>query len=177
MNKLNNIFLDPGCYWITGLSASGKTTIATKLTSLIRDQNLPVVQLDGDELRSVFKDSAYTKQERYLLAQKYSKLCQLIVNNEINVVIGVIGMFHEIHDWNRKNISNYKEIFLNTPMDELKRRDPKNIYKKAEKGEIKNVAGLDMGVEFPIKPDVQIDWKNFQTEDETFHEITKALQS
>jgi len=159
------------CYWITGLSATGKTTLATLLVDHIRSSNKVVVQLDGDELRRVLSDQAYTREERIALGMRYSRLCRLLVNQGVDVVIAVIGLFEEIHDWNRKNIPNYIEVFIDTPMSELKRRDPKNIYKQYNSGLIKNVAGLDLEIDFPSQPDIHIKWKQGKSIDSMFSEL------
>jgi adenylylsulfate kinase len=74
----------------------------------------------------------------------------------VTVVIATIGLFKELHVWNRKNIPNYFEVFLDVPIDELIKRDPKDIYKRYYAGEIKNVAGLDFDVDFPENPDYTI---------------------
>ena len=177
MNKNENKsqFIKTRCYWITGLSASGKTTMANMLTNHLRKKNKPVIQLDGDILRNIFNVKAYSIEERYLLGLKYSALCKLIIDHDINVVIGVIGLFHKLHAWNRENIPNYCEIFLNTPVEELIIRDPKGIYKEALKGEIKNVAGIDLKVELPLKPDIEIMWIKGKSIDDTFREIIDKL--
>ena len=65
--------------------------------------------LDGDILRDIFNVKAYSLEERYKLGLKFSALCKLIVENDINVVIGIIGLFHKLHSWNKKN---FEEILL-----------------------------------------------------------------
>ena len=72
------------------------------------------------------------------------------------VIVSVIAMFDEIFEFNRKNIKNYVEVFLDVPMDELIRRDKKKLYSKAINREIKHVVGIDIIAEFPKKPDVTI---------------------
>jgi adenylylsulfate kinase len=164
------------CYWITGLSATGKTTLSTLLVEHIRLTGKQVIQLDGDELRSVLADQAYTREERLALAMRYARLCSLLSKQEIDVVIAVIGLFKEVHEWNRENISNYIEIFIDTPLDELKRRDPKGIYSKFKSGEIKNVAGVDLKVDFPVNPDVHLKWSSNKTIDSMFQELLDNIK-
>ncbi len=135
------------CYWITGLSATGKTTLSKLLVDSFRASGKVVVHLDGDELRQVLSDEAYTREERIALGMRYSRLCRLLINQGIDVVISVIGLFKELHRWNKENIPNYIEIFIDTPLEELKKRDPKDIYKRFTSGKIKNVAGLDLKVD------------------------------
>ena len=71
-----------------------------------------------------------------------------------------MSLFHEIHSWNRENIENYVEVFLDVPLFELEERDPKGLYAKFKKGEIKNIVGLDIKAEFPKNPDFHFKWEN-----------------
>ena len=130
------------CFWITGLAAAGKTTLSEMLTTYLRSRGKNVILLDGDELREVLTKQVTNQENRLKTALIYSRFCSLIVKQQINVVIGVIGLFNEVHQWNRQNIPGYIEIFIDVPMEELRRRDPKKIYERAFDGEIKNVYGL-----------------------------------
>tara|TARA_Y100000816_G_scaffold292520_1_gene288299 strand:+ start:11978 stop:12499 length:522 start_codon:yes stop_codon:yes gene_type:complete len=171
MNVSNNT----RCFWVTGLSGAGKTTMINLLANHLKSKGIPVLKLDGDELRSIFGFSSFSNEERYAIGLKYSSLCNFIVSQNITVVIGVMGLFHKLHDWNRKNIKNYTEIFLDTPIDELIRRDEKGLYKRALNGEMENVAGINMTAELPINPDIKISWKKGKTQQETFEEIISQL--
>ena len=164
------------CYWVTGLSATGKTTLSKLLVDNFRASGRVVVHLDGDELRQVLSDEAYTREERIALGMRYSRLCKLLTDQGINVVISVIGLFKELHTWNRENIENYIEIFIDTPLDELKKRDPKDIYKRFTSGKIKNVAGLDLKVDFPVNPDVCLKWSSSKTIDSMFQELLNNIK-
>ena len=164
------------CYWVTGLSATGKTTLSKLLVDNFRASGRVVVHLDGDELRQVLSDEAYTREERIALGMRYSRLCKLLTDQGINVVISVIGLFKELHTWNRENIENYIEIFIDTPLDELKRRDPKGIYKKFDSGEIKNVAGIDLKIDFPVNPDVHLKWSSNNGVDSMFQELLNNIK-
>jgi len=146
-------------FWITGLSASGKTTLARGLVSKLKELGLSSVLLDGDELRefmTIDSSKNFSRNARLELAIKYSKLCKLLSDQGITVVIATISLFKEVHQWNRKNIDKYYEIFLDVPIDELMKRDPKKIYERFRNGEMKNVAGLDLKVDFPMSPDKTI---------------------
>tara|TARA_Y100000741_G_scaffold281439_1_gene221263 strand:- start:211 stop:732 length:522 start_codon:yes stop_codon:yes gene_type:complete len=147
--------------WITGLSGSGKSTLAKKIAlRLIKDKH-KVLLLDGDILRKIFNlnnnDKNYTLGARLRLAKKYSLLCKEITDQGFNVIISTISLFSEVHKWNRKNLKNYCEIYLKVPMNEIKKRDPKKIYKNFEKGISKNVVGLDLKYDEPKKPDIIIE--------------------
>ena len=163
------------CYWVTGLSAAGKTTLSTLLADHIRLSGKPVVLFDGDELRQVFAHNAYRREERIASGMKYSRLCQLVSSQGVDVIIAIIGMFKEIHTWNRENIPGYVEIFIDTPLDELERRDPKGLYKRHRSGEINNIAGIDLSVDFPENPDILLKWSKGRSVDSMFDELLRKI--
>ena len=141
-------------YWITGLSGAGKTTLAVRLVELLRARGLPVVFLDGDELREVFAAAAANQQNhgregRLALAMQYAHLCRVIAAQGLTVVISTISLFREVHAWNRAHLPDYFEVYLKVPVEELRRRDPKGIYRRYDSGEISSVAGLDLVVDEP----------------------------
>jgi adenylylsulfate kinase-like enzyme len=143
--------------WITGLSASGKTTLAKIVTMKLRNNNYPVVMLDGDQLRDILGASKrHSQAARKTLAHQYSHLVQTISQQGIIVVIATVALFKEVHDWNRENIPGYFEVFLDVPIVKLKERDPKGLYKMFDQGKINNLAGLDLHVDFPSNPDLCI---------------------
>ena len=74
------------------------------------------------------------------------------------MIIATVSMFQEVYIWNRTNLLNYFEIYLNVPLDELRRRDPKRIYQRYDAGELINVAGLDLLVDEPFEPHITIDF-------------------
>ena len=121
--------------WITGLSGSGKTTLANSFVNRYKNRLPNMVMLDGDELRDIIVDrgqerQSYERNERIKIALRYSSLCRLLSSQGISVVISTISMFEEVYRWNRSNINNYFEIFLDIPLTEVRSRDPKGIYKK-----------------------------------------------
>ena len=143
-----------GCVvWITGLSASGKTTLGDAVTTSLRNEYKNIVSLDGDLLRSVFdQSSSHNREERLHLAFVYSRLCKMLSEQGLIVVIATVALFKEVHAWNRQNFDRYIEVFLDVPISELRRRDPKGLYRKYDSGEIRDVAGLDLVVDFPNNP-------------------------
>ena len=150
------------CYWITGLSGSGKTTLSRNLADLIRKEYKNVVLLDGDNLRLILDSQSFTNKDRLNLSYKYSQTAKMLLDQGIHVIIAVMALFNEVQLWNRKNILNYVEVFLDVPMNELERRDPKGLYLKYKQGLIKNMVGLDLKAEFPQNPDFHFKWDNEQ---------------
>jgi cytidine diphosphoramidate kinase len=162
--------------WITGLSGAGKTTLCRKVVTHLREQGRKVLMLDGDELREVMgATTVHSRDERLELAMRYAHLCHMIVVQGFDVAIATISMFREVHEWNRDNLPGYVEIFLDVPMKELERRDPKNIYARAAKGELKNVAGVDFDVDKPQTPDVHIEWMPGLTVESALKYLTDQL--
>ncbi len=140
-------------YWITGLSGAGKTTIGNRLYYKMRSENKNVIILDGDILKKIAgKELGYKREERLERAYRYSSLCKLLTDQGVHVIICTIAMFNEVRDWNRRNIENYVEVFLDVEMEVLKSRDKKGLYSKNDG----NIAGLDVQIEYPETPDIII---------------------
>jgi cytidine diphosphoramidate kinase len=144
--------------WITGLSGAGKSALAAKVTTRLRNQGEAVVMLDGDELREVFGAVAanaknHGREGRLALAMQYAHLCRVIASQGLTVVIATISLFREVHAWNRENLPSYFEVYLKVPVEELRRRDPKGIYRRFDAGELTDVAGLDLPIDEPEAAD------------------------
>lgn len=140
-----------GVVWITGLSGAGKSTLANEVARKLRDGGETVVMLDGDDLREVFGAATTNAQNhgregRLALAMQYSHLCRVIAAQGVTVVIATISLFRDVHAWNRVDLPGYFEVYLRVPLEELRRRDPKGIYRRFDAGELNNVAGLDLPV-------------------------------
>ena len=171
--------------WITGLSGAGKSCLANEIVFRLRDLRRDVVFLDGDELREVFGKSTvnvnnHEREIRLALALQYSKLCQILANQGLIVVIATISLFKEIHAWNRANLPGYFEIYLNVPIEELRRRDPKGIYQGFYAGNLKDVAGLDLKIDEPEMVDWHVHFQpNKSVEDlaEDFFKLRGAIKN
>ncbi len=162
--------------WITGLSGAGKSTLAGNVVQSLKERGLSPILLDGDDLRSVLgvPSSDFSREERLRLAFVYANLCKYLASQGVIVVIATIALFKEIHEWNEENLPNYCEVFLDVPLSVLADRDPKGLYEKFRRGEIRNVAGLDFEVDFPSNPDfvIGVEDKNRQ---ETIREIIEKF--
>lgn len=144
-------------YWITGLSGAGKTTIGNRLYYELKQKQDNVVLLDGDILKNIVDDTlGYTENDRRRRAKKYATLCKALTDQGIIVICCTIAMYDEVRDWNRANNKGYVEVFLDVPLEVLKQRDQKGMYSHFSSGKMINLAGLDVQVEYPKKPDVKI---------------------
>jgi adenylylsulfate kinase-like enzyme len=167
--------------WITGLSGAGKTTLAVQLAGRLRALGQTVVLLDGDELRTVFGAAAINAQshgrgERLALAMRYSRLCRVIANQGLTVVIATISLFREVHAWNRMYLPGYFEVYLKVPVQELRYRDPKGIYRRFDMGELSNVAGLDLSIDEPEAADLILEFLPGQTTDSMVNVLIDHLE-
>ncbi len=144
-------------YFFTGLSGAGKTTIGSRFFAALKEQCASSVFLDGDSLRTLFtKQTGYSAEDRNALAFEYFQLVKLLTDQGINVVICSICMFENVRQWNRENISDYKEIYIKVPIETLIERDQKGLYSAVQKGETSNVYGMDIEPEYPQSPELTI---------------------
>lgn len=166
--------------WITGLSGSGKTTLAVELVKELRLMGYPVIFFDGDELRRVFGAVEYSpanhgREVRLALAMKYARLCQLVASQGFVVIMATISMFREIYSWNRENLPGYFEVYLHAQPDQLRKLDPKGIYKRFDDGVINSVAGLDLPIDEPVQFDLKLDFESRTDPESTALLIKKRL--
>lgn len=171
----------PSVCWITGLSGAGKSTLAVEFVKKMHKKNESVVMLDGDELREVFGATAtnaynYGREGRLSLALRYAYLCRVIAVQGFTVVIATISLFKEVHAWNRENLPGYFEVYLKAPVDELRRRDPKGIYRRFDTGEITNVSGLDLPIDEPETADWIVEFNPGYSVDVLADELLMKLQ-
>ncbi len=144
-------------YWITGLSGAGKTTIGNRLYYELKQNNDNVVLLDGDILKNIVgEELGYSESDRRKRAFRYARICKILADQGIIVICCTIAMYDEVRKWNRKNNKAYIEVFLDVPMDVLAERNQKGLYSQYQKGEVHNIAGIDIQVEFPKEPDLVI---------------------
>ena len=151
-------------YWITGMHGSGKTTIGTALYYDLRERQDNVLIIDGDVLKSFVGDVVgYTSEARRARALRYAHICKILVDQGMCVIICTISMFDEVRNWNRKHISGYIEIFLDTPPEILKKRDESELYRQY---------GL---AQFPKEPDLIIH-NDYSVPISVFVEQIKAIE-
>ena len=166
--------------WITGLSGAGKTTLAVELSRRLKAAGQLVVTLDGDDLRFVLagesgNPTGYGRDERVALSARYARLAQLISMQSVTVVVATISLFREVHAWNRKHVPNYFEVYLRVPLDELRRRDPRGLYRRFDAGEMRDVAGLDLEIDEPQEPDLLIEFSPSRGPDDLASDVMSHL--
>jgi adenylylsulfate kinase-like enzyme len=140
--------------WLIGMSGSGKTTIGKQLFNKLVISKNKWVFLDGDVFRNILgEDLGHSIEDRRKNAYRISRFCEFLSLSNINVVACVLSIFHDNQKYNRENIQDYKEIYLEVGMDKLIERDNKQLYVKAKEGKIKNVVGMDIEFTPPLAPD------------------------
>ena len=142
-----------GClFWITGLSGSGKTSIAENIKHEISRRYGQTLTLSGDDLRKIFNFNKFSRKQRLDYALAYSKFCKYITDRNINLIFSTVSLFHEVRKWNKTNIKNYVEIYIKSDIQEIIKKKNKFFYK----GNYQNIVGKNLKAEFPKSPDIII---------------------
>ena len=145
--------------WLTGLSGSGKSTIANAAEKMLNDQGFRTYILDGDNVRhGLSKDLGFTVADRVENIRRIAEVSKLMMEAGIIVITAFISPFRAERDMAKSlfALEDFFEVFIDTPLKIAEKRDPKGLYKKARKGELPNFTGIDSDYESPIKPDLVI---------------------
>lgn len=168
LNKHNSLLL-----WFTGLSGSGKSTIANVVEQELYKQGFKTYTLDGDNIRKgINNDLTFSPEDRTENIRRIAETAGLMVDAGLVVLAAFVSPYKKDRD-NIKHIVkdvNFVEIFINTSVEECERRDVKGLYKKARAGEIKNMTGISAPYEAPENPDIEI-----KTENETIEEAASKI--
>jgi len=144
--------------WLTGIPASGKTTLANGLKNYYEKQGKPVEILDGDEIRkSLSKDLGFSPEDRKEHNRRVIFVAKILAKNGVFTLVPLISPYRETRDYARKEIPKFVEVWVKTSVEECKKRDPKGLYKKAQAGEIKNLTGLQAPYEEPQNAELVLD--------------------
>ena len=146
--------------WLTGLSGSGKSTIANALEKKLYAEGKKTYVLDGDNIRhGLNKDLGFTDKDRVENIRRVAEVAKLMCDAGLIVITAFISPFRAEREMARSLFQSgeYKEIFISTPLKIAEQRDPKGLYKKARSGEIPNFTGINSPYEKPIKPELTID--------------------
>lgn len=143
--------------WLTGLSGTGKTTIANLLAAKLRQSGRQVEVLDGDTLRQgLSRDLGFSREDRMLQIERLGFLCELLNRHDVVAIAAAITPFREGRDKVRTKLKNFVEVFLDCPVEVLAQRDPKGLYGKAQRGEIRNFTGVSDPYEPPLSPELNL---------------------
>lgn len=151
--------------WLTGLPGAGKSTIARTLTELLRDDDVEIEVLDGDELRATIShDLGYSPQDRDIHVRRVGFIAELLSRHRILTLVPVIAPMAATREAVRAHHTvrgiEFLEVYVATPVDECARRDPKGMYAKALSGKLRNFTGVDGAYEQPTTPDLRLDTTN-----------------
>lgn len=158
----------PCCVWFTGLSGSGKSTIANLLEKRLYDRGLHTYLLDGDNLRhGLNRDLGFTEADRVENIRRVAEVAKLMVDAGLIVLASFISPFHAERQMARRLFADteFVEIFVDTPLSECEKRDVKGLYAKARRGELKNFTGIDSAYERPEHPELVLDTCTHSVED------------
>ena len=144
--------------WITGLPASGKSTVARGLAAAIEAMGVSVQVLESDALRKVLTPRpTYTTEERETFYNALIHIGTLLASNGVNVLFDATAHRRRWREQARETFPRFLEVFVDTPLEVCAERDPKGIYRKAETGEAKTVPGKQLAFEAPASPEVRVD--------------------
>jgi adenylylsulfate kinase len=166
-------------FWLTGLSGSGKTTIARALEPKLKELGFKTELLDGDVVRKELSpDLGFTKEDREKHARRVVYLCKLLSRNGIVSIVSLISPYREFRAYARKEIGindNFIEVYVNCSLESCIKRDPKGLYKKALAGEIRDLTGLQDPYEEPLNPEIVIYTEN-ETLDQAVNKVLSRVQ-
>jgi adenylylsulfate kinase len=143
--------------WFTGLSGSGKSTIAIRVHQELERRGVEVEYIDGDALREVFPATGFTREEREEHLRRTGYMASRLAAHGITVVASFVSPYRASREFIRRLCPGFLEIFVATPLDECERRDVKGLYARARRGEIRNFTGIDDPYEPPEHPELTLD--------------------
>ena len=160
--------------WFTGLSGSGKSTIARALEAQLREWSYGLEVLDGDIVRTnLTKGLGFSREDRDENIRRIGFVSHLLTRNGVIVLVSAISPYRDIRDEVRDRIDDFIEVYVDAPLEVCEGRDVKGLYKRARAGEIKQFTGIDDPYEAPLNPEVHC-----HTDQETIEEsVVKVLST
>jgi bifunctional enzyme CysN/CysC len=169
----------PVLLWFTGLSGAGKSTIANNLERKLHALGKRTFVLDGDNVRhGLNRDLGFTEADRVENIRRVAEVAKLFVEAGLITMVAFISPFRAEREMARELVGpdEFVEIFVDTPLEVCERRDPKGLYRKARRGELRNFTGLDSPYERPETPELTLDARNDHAEDLADRVITFLQQ-
>src|SRR5690554_3872605 len=145
--------------WFTGLSGSGKSTIANALEKALHSEGIRTYSLDGDNIRQgINSNLSFSPEDRSENIRRIGEIANLMVDAGLVVLASFVSPYREDRERVKSIVGfdNFVEVFVNTPIEECERRDVKGLYAKARKGEIANFTGVNAPYEAPLNPDIEV---------------------
>lgn len=167
MTTLAPTFHLPAVIWITGLPAAGKTTLATQVRASLQQRALPAVLLDGDDLRRTMNaDLGYSADARRENVRRIGEIARVLLAQSFTVVVACISPFRAQRDALRASFApgQFVEVFVDTPLEVCRQRDPKGLYRRAAAGALREMTGVDAGYEPPLSADFVFTPDSFDVE-------------
>lgn len=166
--KLNNKNQIGFTLWFTGLSGSGKSTIANILEKRFKEARLKVEVLDGDVVRThLSKGLGFSKEDRDTNIRRIGFVASLLSRNGVVVITAAISPYRDIRNEVREMHENFVEVFAKCPLETAEKRDVKGLYKKARAGEIPQFTGVSDPYEEPINPEIVVETNKDMPEEST----------
>ncbi len=154
--------------WFTGLSGSGKSTVAIALERELQQRGLLCRILDGDNIRSgINSNLSFSAEDRRENIRRIAEVGKLFVDTGIITIAAFISPSEEIREMAQEIIGkdDFKEIYISTPLEECERRDVKGLYARARRGEVKNFTGISAPFEAPVHPALTLDTSRLPLEE------------
>ena len=164
--------------WFTGLSGSGKSTIANEVSYRLHKMGRLSYILDGDNIRhGLNKDLGFSPEDREENIRRISEVANLFADAGFITITAFISPYQKLRDFcrNLQDENRFYEIYCHASLKTCEMRDPKGLYKKARAGQIKEFTGIDAPYEKPVNPELIIDTENYDVE-ECAQQVIKKLQ-
>ena len=163
--------------WLIGKSSAGKSEIGKRLYDKLKLKIPNIVYLDGDELRDAISwDLGHSLEDRHTSEKRRSRLCKLLSDQDISVICAALSNAPDLREWNKQNINNYFEIYIQVEQSVLHERDSKGLYNKYSNKEINNVVGEDIPFHEPEDPWITLDNNGEKTPDKIVDKIMIAIK-
>lgn len=170
--------LQPLVIWFTGLSGAGKSSMATYLEISLMQKNIKTFIIDGDVLRAASgHDLGFSKEDRSKNVMRATQLAKEKLQQGFLVIVAMISPFIKDRDYARSQFtpSQFKEVYISTPLSTCEKRDPKGLYKKSRDGLILDMTGINSPYEPPLHPDLVIDTTHLNIDQATKMILAKVI--